>query len=78
MNTGTATEDDTKANEQRWKNERLEDMMLNNDEPITTIQDDLDLKEKVKEYKEKAVNITKKFRGGIDKVKASSFRLSQD
>ncbi|MFZ2256019.1 MAG: hypothetical protein WAW59_01570 [Patescibacteria group bacterium] len=58
---GTTTEEDTKANERQWKRERLEDMILNEDKPLTNIQDDLDLKDGIEEYKNRSERITKSF-----------------
>ena len=41
---GTGNEDDTKANEKRWKNERVNDMIdLNGGNPLTNITDDTSL-----------------------------------
>ena len=76
MALGTTTEEDTKANERQWKRERLEDMILNEDKPLTNIQDDLDLKDGIEEYKNRSERITKSFTRWVDTVRANSFRLS--
>lgn len=50
-------------------------MILNEDKPLTDIADDIGLEKDIKEYKNRAENLSRKFRRGIDTVKASAFRL---
>lgn len=75
MSLWESTADDDAANERQWKRERLEDMILNEDKPLTDIADDIGLEKDIKEYKNRAENLSRKFRRGIDTVKASAFRL---
>lgn len=73
---GDITDEDTKANERQWKRERLEDMILNEDKPLTSIQEDIDLKNDIEEYKNRSERITKSFTRWVDTIRANSFRLS--
>ena len=70
-----ATHDDALAIDRHWQNERLEDMMLNDDKPLTDIQDDSALASKIQEYRERAASMNKRFIKWIDKERAESFRL---
>jgi len=69
------TKDDEEANERQWKRERLEDMLLNEDVPLTNIQDDVELKKDIEDYKNRSERITKTFTRWVDTVRANSFRL---
>ncbi len=70
------TREDDDANEKQWKRERLEDMVHNNDKPLTDIAEDTALAKDVQAYKERAVNMSRNFWKWFDTIKATSFRIS--
>ena len=72
---GSISEEDEKANLRQWKRERMNDMLLNEDKPLTGIQDDVDLEKDIQNYKTRAEKISRNFIPWMDVVKATSFRL---
>ena len=67
VTTGPGTDEDNKANEKQWKNERLEDMVDNNAQALTDITEDKILeKESGEEIQER-----KKFRTTIGTIRDS-------
>lgn len=73
---GAISDTDTIANEKQWKRERLEDMIINDDKPLSSIPDDTILEEDIKAYKKRSEKVTQNFKKWFDTVKANTFRIS--
>ena len=73
-------EEDTRlaqeASEKRWRYMRMEDTIQNDDKTMTDLPEDIELQKRIEEYKTSSERITKNFKWTIDKVKATTFRIS--